>query len=305
MKSLNDIPLTFRLNRNWKQILTATLLGVVFYQLINLLRPEYGELKPLFEGRIRDYFRDFIGYYLCFEWISVGIFMGLNYFYTKSLNMRFLKSGWKALIYYNLKYLPLIVFSIFLFAPITNGIRYVAFHFPNLSWQTYYPEFFFHAEMYSRYFVPLFFLAYGYLNYNIFMDYNDWQKERFKEKLREKKESSDKYLKQIEVSDNQGDTILKVQAIWWFEVKNKTYSAFTDGKTFSMKKTMAELEEELNPVHFFKVNRSVIINLAYFKNYSYWENDKYIVRLNDNKTEFIMQRIHLKELKDKLSLINL
>ena len=36
------------------------------------------------------------------------------------------------------------------------------------------------------------------------------------------------------------------------------------------------------------------------KNYSYWENDKYIVRMTDNKTEFIMQRTRLKGLKERL-----
>lgn len=300
--TFKEIPLTFRLNRKWKQVLLATFLGVLFYQLINLLRPEYGELKPLFEGRIKDYLKDFISYYLCFEWISVGLFMILNFYYTKFFRMRFLKSGWKALIFYNLKYLPLIVFSIFLFAPITNGIRYLVFHFPHYSWSEYFPEFFFHAEMYRRYFVPLFFLGFGYLNYNIFMDYNDWQKERFKEKLKQKNITDEKYLNQIEVYDSQGDTVIGVQSVWWFEVENKTYLAYTQGKTFLMKKTIAELEEELNPKQFFRVNRSVIINLTYLKNYSFWEYDKYIVRLQDDKTEFVMQRTRLKDLKNRIGI---
>lgn len=305
MVSINEIPLTFRLNRNWKQILFTTLLGITFYQIINLLRPEYGELKPLFEGRIKDYLKDFLGYYLFFEWISVIIFIGLNFTYTTFFKMRSLKPGWKALFIYNIKYLPLIIFSIFIFAPITNGIRYLAFHFPHYSWNEYFPEFFFHAEMYRRYFVPLFFLGLGYLNYNIFLDYNDWQKIRFREKLKQKKEVNDKYLKLIEAFDNQGDTILNTQSVWWFEVENKSYFAHTSSKVFTIKKTISELEEELKPSDFFRVNRSIIINLAHFKNYSHWEYDKYVVRLNDNKTEFIMQRSRLKDLKEKLSVIKI
>lgn len=302
MVASNEIQLTFRLNRNWKQILFTTLLGITFYQIINLLRPEYGELKPLFEGRIKDYLKDFLIYYLLFEWISVAIFMLLNFAYTTFLKMRTLKTGWKALFYYNLKYLPLIIFSIFVFAPITNGVRYLAFHFPNYSWNEYFPEYFFHAEMYRRYFVPLFFLGLGFLNYNIFMDYNDWQKVRFKQKLKIKNEEYDIYLKQINVTDNQGDTVINVQSILWFDVENKVYKAHTRESVFILKKTISELEEELNPALFFRINRSIIINLSFFKNYSHWEYDKYIVRLNDNKTEFIMQRSRLKDLKEKLGM---
>ncbi|MBX2966344.1 MAG: LytTR family transcriptional regulator [Cyclobacteriaceae bacterium] len=49
---------------------------------------------------------------------------------------------------------------------------------------------------------------------------------------------------------------------------------------------------------FFRVNRGVIINLNYLKNYSYWENNKYILRLNNGK-EFTSSRERIKNLKSK------
>jgi two-component system, LytTR family, response regulator len=86
----------------------------------------------------------------------------------------------------------------------------------------------------------------------------------------------------------------------WMDVENKNYLVHTAAGVFKTKFTITELEEKLNPNKFFRINRATIINLKYFKNYSFWEYDKYIVRLNDNKTEFVMQRARLKDLKDVL-----
>ncbi len=45
----------------------------------------------------------------------------------------------------------------------------------------------------------------------------------------------------------------------------------------------------------------MLINLHYVRNHSYWENDKYIVRLTDSQTEFVMARSRLRELRRRLS----
>lgn len=45
----------------------------------------------------------------------------------------------------------------------------------------------------------------------------------------------------------------------------------------------------------------MLINLHCVRNYSYWENDKYIVRLTDSQTEFVMGRSRLRELRRRLS----
>ena len=302
MKSSYDIVMSFRLNRSWKQVALATVLGVVFYQLINLLRPNYGNLQPLFAGNVWAYVKDLFGYYLCFEWISVFLFMKIGLVYSKWFNLRVLSRGWGSLFWYNLKYLPVIFLSIFLFAPLTNGLRYLVLQFPDYAWEVYYPEYFMTMKMYTRYLVPMFFLGLGYLNYNVFLDFNDWQTQRFKDKLKAMSGNEESFLKQIKVFDNEGETVLDVQKVIWMEVTQKSYCVHTAVRAFKTKFTIAELEERLNPNIFFRINRSTIINLKHFKNYSFWEYDKYIVRLDDNKTEFVMQRSRLKDFKEVLNL---
>ena len=109
------------------------------------------------------------------------------------------------------------------------------------------------------------------------------------------------YLQFLEVKDYEGNTLLPVDQVWWFEVEGKNYLAVTNGKTYSIGLKISELEEQLDPELFFRVNRAVLVQLRFVKNYSYWENDKYILRMNDDKTEFVMQRTRLKSLKERLN----
>jgi len=155
--------------------------------------------------------------------------------------------------------------------------------------------------MFNNYFLPFLIFGYGFLNLNLFLDYNDWQKQRFGATAIPPIESETVMgLTQLEASDAEGETLLPVRDVLYVEVEQKAYFAYTLGRTYSIRKTLTELEAELNPQQFYRVNRSVIVNVAFVKNYSYWENDKYILRLTDGKTEFIMQRVRLKGLKERL-----
>lgn len=41
-----------------------------------------------------------------------------------------------------------------------------------------------------------------------------------------------------------------------------------------------------------------LVNLEFVQNYSFWENDKYVLRMNDeNKSEFVMSRERLQKIK--------
>ena len=67
-------------------------------------------------------------------------------------------------------------------------------------------------------------------------------------------------------------------------------------------KTLSELEEILVPKGFLRINRSVIINRAYVHNYSFWEYDKFILRMKDEAiTEFIVSRDRMKQIKGQLA----
>jgi DNA-binding LytR/AlgR family response regulator len=105
----------------------------------------------------------------------------------------------------------------------------------------------------------------------------------------------------LDVYDEEGQTHLPLQEVHYIEVKSKNYVAFTADQTYRIRATLAELEAALPICQFYRINRSVIVNLSYVKNYSFWENDKYIVRLKGNRKEFIMQRARLDEFKRRLT----
>jgi two-component system, LytTR family, response regulator len=302
MFSTYEIPLSFRLFKRTKHIILATLFGVLFYQLSNLLRPDFGDLKPLFAKNYLTYIKDLLGFYVFIEWISVALFFGIALLYINFFKLHILKTGWPNLLIFNLKFLPCIFIAVLLFGPVTNGIRYLLIYQEEYSWSSYFPEYFMQSRMYIRYLVPLFFLGLGYLNYNIFLDYNDWQKARFKEKLRLSKttgsESSQKYLQKLKVYDQQGELFMPLEEIIYIEVVSKHYKVYTESGVTDTKMSLQELEEKLDPKRFFRINRSTIIHLAHLKNYSYWEYDKYILRLKNMDREFVMQRNRLKDLKE-------
>ena len=292
------IPLTFRLAQGWRW-LWFTLLGVLLYQFFTLQRPGFGELGPLFRGQIWAYLRALFGYYVLFELVSVYIFLRLATRYVRWVGMDRIELSLAGVLRHQLWFLPFVLGVIAVFGPVTNGLRYLAVFYPDYAWATYFPEYVFTARMYVNYLLPFLIFGYSILNINLFLDYNDWQRARFA-RLTQGADVAGNFLKTLEARDDEGETLLAVGDVLWFEVEGKSYQAFTAGKTYNIRKTLSELETELDPAQFFRVNRAVIINLAHLKNYSFWENDKYILRLSDDKTTFVMQRMRLKELRRRL-----
>jgi two-component system, LytTR family, response regulator len=293
------IPVTFRIPKNWKLLLAGTLGGILLFQLMTLYRQSGSEFSSLFRGDIGHYFKTLFGYYLLFELVSVFIFIQVAHYYIQIFRMTHLVPTLKGVLLYELNFLPCVLAAIVIFGPITNGLRYLAVFYPDYSWAVYFPEYFFTARMFGNYFLPFLIFGYIYLNVNLFLNYNEWQKTQLMPPHQPVVFSSS-YLTTLDAWFEHGETILSVNDVLYFEVEQKSYFAYTKGRTFNIKKTLSELEAELNPQHFFRVNRSVIVNLHFLKNYSYWENDKYIVRLSDGKTEFVMQRPRVKELKERL-----
>jgi two-component system, LytTR family, response regulator len=277
-------------------ILGFTFTGVFLFQLVTLQRSNHGELGMLADGQVVPYLKRLLGYYVLFELISVFIFHQLAQWYFGLRWFHWFRPTLRNALWLQLKFLPLILGAIVVFGPITNGVRYLAVYYPHYAWETYFPEFFLTTQMYINYLLPYLIFGYGLLNINLFLGYNDWQQQRFERPAA----APALTVATIEASDDQGDTILALREVLWFEVENKSYFAYTQGKTYQIRKTLAELEAELPAQHFFRVNRSVLVNLAFVKNYSYWENDKYILRLTDDKTEFVIQRTRLKDLKQRL-----
>ncbi|MBO0951332.1 LytTR family DNA-binding domain-containing protein [Fibrella forsythiae] len=306
MTDVPSIPLNFRTRLQWKPFLLLTLVGILLYQLMTLQRTEGSDFEPLRQGNVWHYLKMLFGYYYLFELVSVLIFVRLTLWYVDVLKLHNLEPSLGAVVRYELLFLPLFLVSILVFGPITNTLRYLVLFYPNYEWTAYFPEYFFTGRMYANYLLPFLIVGYGFVNINLFLDYNAYQQQQLN-RLRNQSPTgtltglvTPAYPTHIDASDAEGETRIPVAGIWYVEVENKSYMAYTTGRTYQLRKTLSELEAELNPAQFFRINRSVLLNLAYLKNFSFWENDKYILRLTDNKTEFVIQRTRLKELKERI-----
>ena len=295
------IRVDFRVGRGWAW-LVYTLIGILLYQLFTLQRPGFGEFRLLLEGRIFEWLRSLLLYYFVFELLSVFIFLRLTLLYFSLGRLDEVALSFKGWLLHQLRFLPLVLTAILVFGPITNGLRYLVVFYPDYVWGDYFPEYFFTARMYVNYLLPYLVFGYLILNFNLFLNYNEWNKERFS-RLSEALQAPEapKYLQYVQAGDDEGTLLLPVDQVWWFEVEGKNYMAVTNGKTYGIGLKISELEEQLDPELFFRVNRAVLVQLRFVKNYSYWENDKYILRMNDDKTEFVMQRTRLKTLKERLN----
>ncbi len=96
---------------------------------------------------------------------------------------------------------------------------------------------------------------------------------------------------------------LELPRITHFFAEDKLTYAATAEKNWVIDRTIAELEEKLDPVRFVRVHRSTIVNLDYVDELYSWFGGRMMLRLKDaKKTEITVSRERLKELKERLGL---
>ncbi len=96
---------------------------------------------------------------------------------------------------------------------------------------------------------------------------------------------------------------LELSRITHFFAEDKLTYASTSEKNWVVDRTIAELEEKLNPVRFVRVHRSTIVNLEFVDELYSWFGGRMMLRLKDaKKTEITVSRERLKELKERLGL---
>lgn len=110
-------------------------------------------------------------------------------------------------------------------------------------------------------------------------------------------------IQMIKARDSFGETEVPVNSIEWFEKEGRHYYANTVDRKLKIKLNLTELETKLKKTKFIRINRSVIANLEEISEYSYWENEKYILRLKNSK-EFVVNRNRLKLIKDAMLTLN-
>lgn len=75
----------------------------------------------------------------------------------------------------------------------------------------------------------------------------------------------------VVIKINDEAQVFRADEIYYLEVSLKNTFVHTKQDTFKCHKTIASFEDELAPLHFFRIHRSFIVNLAHVKSY----NSKY------------------------------
>ena len=238
-----------------------------------------------------------------FECITIFILFKLIVRYAMFFKLDSLRYNTQSILKYLVSFLPLFCLSYFIFSPVTLSCRFL-YHIAidRAEWSEYFQNYFFlNTRIYIAYLFPVFLVGYVSLTVNL---------------LRERMLSINTHVKRAEtepdsksdvlfVKDPVGKLPIKIASIIWIERQERKYVIRTNAGSYFLNNTTAEkLEEALSPYEFVRINRSTLVPISRIKNYTFWENDKYILRTKDDK-EFIISRQRLKKLIEKFQALDL
>lgn len=102
------------------------------------------------------------------------------------------------------------------------------------------------------------------------------------------------------VVKNRGQTLfLKASEIHWIEAARYYACLHLGGATHIVRRTLQELEQDLDARTFVRIHRSIIVNLEQVRGLELQENGEYEVVL-DSKTRLKLSRRYRKRLQDRL-----
>lgn len=272
-------------------------IGVLQVLFFSIYRAENNFLKEAFSD-VNLFFNRIIIDRILIESLAILILVLLFIGFHKLLNFE-RPQNTKTLIFYNLKCLPIILLSLLIYTPIGIFLRYLCRHSFVLDDGIFHHFFVNIQNIYFLTLIPYLVLSYVLINLNLYFQkrQENFNTANFKEN--EALENTES--KSLEVINENGNTFIPISDIMWIEKNARVYEVKTKQKIYFIRKTISELETLLLSFDFLRINRSVLANKKYIHNYSFWEFDKFILRMNDEqKTEFIVSRERIKLLKEKL-----
>ncbi len=105
------------------------------------------------------------------------------------------------------------------------------------------------------------------------------------------------------IASRLGDRLwfLDLVRVTHFYAEDKLTFAVSDGKSFCVDHTIAELEVKLNPRQFARIHRGTIVNLAWIKEVALLTGGALNVRLkDDSETELTVARDRAREFKERV-----
>src|SRR5690606_4706594 len=97
--------------------------------------------------------------------------------------------------------------------------------------------------------------------------------------------------------------VIDVRRVTHLFAEDKLTFAATPERTYVIDRTIAELEDKLDPASFFRIHRGAILNLRYLAELHTGFGGRLIARLNDQrKTELTVSRTRARSLREKLGM---
>ena len=283
--------------KKWKPIVLTTFIVIFLYQAIVYLHPANSEWISSEQFSLWNTLKFVFIDQIAIECITVAILFQVIRIYATRLRLHEVRLSAKDILLYELKFIPALLASFFFFAPFTLTTRFVYHHVPKFNWEDYFEMYFYSTELYLTYLTPVLFVGYVIINVNLIRNYNAQLSATGMQLSKEKQRMT---RTRLWASDDFGELFLDTEKIKWIERKDRKTFAAANDETYRLKETITQLEEKLNPDQFVRINRSVIVQLSEVLNYSFWENEKYILRLKSDDKEFVMSRDRLNKIKDVL-----
>ncbi|MGB5818862.1 MAG: LytTR family DNA-binding domain-containing protein [Saonia sp.] len=290
LKSL--VRLSFPFLGNWRVLVgvgfftTSITLGIYYLHPANLSWFQNADFS--FSNLLQFFLID----QFLIEMVTVIIVAASLQFYSRVFEIKTVLATPKGILYYYIRFLPLLAVLYFLIAPFTIHLRlgyhYFVLNRTNLSyWDSY---FFLNSNLYVAYLFPLFLIWISLLTINFLMGSKDHKgnmvKSTFKSVV-------------FSIKTEMGEKLVNSNDVVAIEKVNRKYILTTsNGGTYQIMKNLSELQSELDH-NFFRLNRSTLINLEFMENFSFWENEKYIVRTSLDQ-EFKSTRPRIKKMKEQL-----
>lgn len=230
-------------------------------------------------------------------------------------------NDWRSIGSYQLHILPAMVVSFWFFDPVTQTVRFLLEQFPNYSFTVYRQEYVIGTYTWAMYFVyllPVLLIGYIALNISLFSDYlNQRRKAQESAEAEAAKNSqaalalsktftskpivSSPHLSYLKGRNDKGELDFPVNDAYYFTIEDRSYYVELVKGRYMISNTLNDLEAELDPAQFFRIKRDYIVNRQAVLSYAYWENGKYVVRLNTpDQFNIVVPRARMQEFREWL-----
>jgi DNA-binding LytR/AlgR family response regulator len=91
--------------------------------------------------------------------------------------------------------------------------------------------------------------------------------------------------------------LVPIEDIYFFQAKDKYTTVMTKNEEYLIRKTIAELAEELEPELFFRIHRSTIVNVKYIEKISHLPSSRGHLKLKDRPEVHTISRSYSNRFK--------